>query len=70
MTTTPDTILTRPWRKSSRSTGGNDCAEVAQTGTTCLVRDSKSPDGPRLAVGPQEWTAFIGHIKDGAYGGS
>ena len=40
MTTTPDTTLTRPWRKSSRSTGGNDCVEVAQAG-------SELPD-PRL----------------------
>jgi hypothetical protein len=69
-TTTPDTILTEPWRKSSRSTGGNDCVEVAQAGTSWLVRDSKSPDGQHLAVRPQEWATFIGHIKDGAYGGS
>jgi hypothetical protein len=70
MTTTPDTKLTRPWRKSSRSTGGNDCVEVAQAETNCLVRDSKNPDGTPLVVRPQEWAAFIGHIKDGAYGGS
>ncbi len=68
MTPAQDTMLTRPWRKSGRSTGGNDCVEVAQTGTTCLVRDSKNPDGPRVAVGPQAWAAFLGHIKHGAYG--
>jgi hypothetical protein len=65
MTTTPDTILTRLWRKSSRSTGGNDCVEVAQAGTSCLIRDSKNPDGARLVVRPRAWVAFIGDIKHG-----
>jgi hypothetical protein len=68
MTTAQETTLTRPWRKSSRSTGGNDCVEVAQTGTSCLIRDSKNPDGARLAVTPQEWAAFVCAIKHGAYG--
>ena len=68
MTTAQDTTLTRPWRKSSHSTGGNDCVEVAQAGTSCLVRDSKNPDGARLAVRPQAWAAFTGDIKHGAYG--
>jgi Domain of unknown function (DUF397) len=68
MTTTHDTILTRPWRKSSRSTGGNDCVEVAQAGASCLVRDSKNPDDACLTVRPQAWAAFIGDIKHGAYG--
>ena len=68
MTTALDPMLIRPWRKSSRSTGGNDCVEVAQTGTNCLIRDSKNPDGARLAVGPQAWAAFLGDIKHGAYG--
>ena len=68
MTTAQETALTRPWRKSSRSTGGNDCVEVAQTGTSCLIRDSKNPDGARLAVTPQEWAAFVCAIKHGAYG--
>jgi len=67
MTTTQDTILTRPWRKSSRSTGGNDCVEVAQAGANCLVRDSKNPDGACLTVRPQAWAAFIGDIKHSAY---
>lgn len=67
MTTAQETILTRPWRKSSRSTGGNDCVEVAQTGTSCMIRDSKNPDGARLVVRPQEWAGFIRDIKHGAY---
>ena len=68
MTTAQDTTLTRPWRKCSHSTGGNDCVEVAQARTSCLVRDSKDPDGAHLAVRPQAWAAFIGDIKDGAHG--
>jgi Domain of unknown function (DUF397) len=67
MTTAQPTTLTRPWRKSSHSTGGNDCVEVAQAGTSCLVRDSKDPDGARLAVRPKAWGAFTGDIKHGAY---
>jgi hypothetical protein len=68
MTTTPDTTLTSPWRKSSRSTGGNDCVEVAQTAASCLIRDSKDPDSARLAVGPRAWAAFIRGVKHGARG--
>ena len=68
MTTAQPTTPTRPWRKSSYSTGGNDCVEVAQAGTNCLVRDSKNPDGAHLAARPQAWAAFIGDIKDGGYG--
>jgi hypothetical protein len=67
MTTAHDPILTRPWRKASRSTGGNDCVEIAQTAASCLIRDSKNPDGARLAVRPQAWAAFIRDIKHGAY---
>jgi hypothetical protein len=65
MTTGQDTELTRPWRTSSRSTGGQECVEVAQTGANCLVRDSKNPDGTRLAISRQAWTAFTRSIKHG-----
>jgi len=68
MTTAQETILTRPWRTSSRSAGGNDCVEVAQFGASCLIRDSKNPDGARLAVRVQAWAAFIHDVKHSAHG--
>ncbi|MFB7980884.1 DUF397 domain-containing protein [Streptomyces vinaceus] len=53
-------ILT--WVKSSYSTAdGADCVEVAQTPGTVLVRDSKRPDGGRLAVAPAAWVGFVTH---------
>ncbi|MZE50252.1 DUF397 domain-containing protein [Streptomyces sp. SID5770] len=49
------------WRKSSYSGGeGGECVEVAAHPTTVHVRDSKVPHGPRLAVAPTAWAAFVG----------
>jgi hypothetical protein len=64
MTAAHDTELTRPWRTSSRSTSGNECVEVAQARQNCLVRDSKQPEGTRLAVGRHAWAAFTRRVKD------
>ena len=52
------------WRKAtySSSNGGN-CIEVAAAGRTVTVRDSKDPDGPRLAFGMQAWQAFAARVK-------
>ncbi|WP_330438616.1 DUF397 domain-containing protein [Streptomyces griseoaurantiacus] len=49
------------WFKSSysSSSNGNDCIEVAPTPTTVHVRDSKNASGPRLALTPGAWTAFV-----------
>jgi hypothetical protein len=55
------------WRKSSHSTAGNDCVEVAQTAATCAVRDSKDPDGGHIAVTAEAWRTFTDHIKGGGY---
>lgn len=49
------------WRTSSYSADG-DCVEVAPTPNGVLVRDSKNPDGPTLAVTPTAWRDFLSAI--------
>jgi hypothetical protein len=52
------------WRKATYSSGnGGNCIEVAAAGRAVAVRDSKDPDGPRLAFGAQAWKAFAAKVK-------
>ncbi|WP_086690016.1 DUF397 domain-containing protein [Streptomyces recifensis] len=52
------------WIKSSYSTAeGPDCVEIAAAPATIHVRDSKNPDGPRLALTPAAWATFLPHIS-------
>ncbi|MFF9429030.1 DUF397 domain-containing protein [Streptomyces sp. NPDC014746] len=48
------------WFKSSYS-GGNttECVQCAHTTTDTLIRDSKRPDGPVLAIQGGAWRTFI-----------
>ncbi|MGW7256902.1 DUF397 domain-containing protein [Streptomyces sp. NPDC054834] len=47
-------------RSSSYSTDeGPDCVEVATIPAHILVRDSKTPDGARLAVTSTAWATFL-----------
>ena len=55
------------WRKSSRSGGGNNCVEITEVKRSVLVRDSKNPDGGRLAFTATEWAAFATRLKSGEY---
>lgn len=49
-----------PWRRSSRSTGMNNCVETAVRGPGLLsVRDSKAADGARLSFSASAWRAFV-----------
>ncbi|MET8335332.1 DUF397 domain-containing protein [Streptosporangium canum] len=71
------------WRKSSFSgNGGADCVEVAvvpgdlalaghkaDADELYLVRDSKDPDGPKLAFTRSEWDAFVNGVKLGEFDG-
>ena len=61
-----DHMTSDRWRTSSYSGGnGGECVQVAAKPSTglVLVRDSKDPDGPVLALAPKEWRRFTGHIK-------
>ena len=57
------------WRRSSYSGGGSgNCVEVATpTRHIVAIRDSKNPDGPRLAFSREPWMLFLGSVKSGAY---
>jgi hypothetical protein len=55
------------WRKASYSgSNGGGCVEVASSQAAIVaVRDSKDPDGPRLAFTPDSWQAFACRVKRG-----
>jgi hypothetical protein len=52
----PDSIV---WHTSSYSYGNGACVQVAPTPGRVLVRDSKDPEGPALAVPIPAWRAFL-----------
>ncbi|GHA69428.1 DUF397 domain-containing protein [Streptomyces termitum] len=62
------TIDTPQWFKSSYSSNGGNCVEVA-TNTApqgiVPVRDSKVSAGPVVTVGASAFAAFIAHVKEG-----
>jgi hypothetical protein len=56
------------WRTGARNTGsGNDCVEVAPATHSIAVRDSKDPQGPRLAFTRAELSTFFNAIRQGNY---
>ncbi|GEC07653.1 toxin [Streptomyces spinoverrucosus] len=54
------------WFKSSYSSGndGESCVEIATTPGTIHVRDSKQTEGPRLALTPKAWAAFVTYASE------
>ncbi|MFJ7204422.1 DUF397 domain-containing protein [Streptomyces sp. NPDC098789] len=55
------------WTKSTYSSDGGNCLEVAsgQLIGAVPVRDSKNPTGPALVVTGAQWTAFVNAVKGG-----
>jgi hypothetical protein len=62
-------LASAKWRKSSRSNAnGGACVEVARNLPGAVaVRDSKDPDGPRLAFRPEQWQSFTAQVKAGHF---
>ncbi len=53
------------WRKSSYSGGSTaECVELAEIGAQVAVRDSKNPNGPRLALSRALFAALVAKIKN------
>lgn len=57
------------WRKSSLSSGGDNCVEVAFAADGSVgVRDSKQHGlGHTLEFTPGEWAAFLGGVQVGEF---
>lgn len=52
------------WRKSSYCESSG-CIEVAVSGESVLVRDSKDPHSPVLRISKDAWQAFVDEIRSG-----
>jgi hypothetical protein len=60
--------MTEPtWRKSTYSAEAANCVEIATIPSTILVRDSKTPTGPRLAFPPAAWADFLAHVAEASH---
>uniref|UniRef100_A0AAU2VP05 DUF397 domain-containing protein n=1 Tax=Streptomyces sp. NBC_00008 TaxID=2903610 RepID=A0AAU2VP05_9ACTN len=61
------------WFKSSYSSNGGDCVEVAVNLVAVRgivpVRDSKNVSGPALNVPTGSFAAFVAGVKAGEFGG-
>jgi hypothetical protein len=55
--------MTSTWHKSSYSTSGQNCVDVAHGRRSVGLRDSKNPEGDRLAVSPQAWRSFLTALR-------
>ncbi|HLY65953.1 MAG TPA: DUF397 domain-containing protein [Chloroflexota bacterium] len=60
-----ETDLSRAeWQKSSYSGQSGNCVEVARNLQGLVaVRDSKEPDGARLAVSMSAWKVFMTKVR-------
>ncbi|WP_222869955.1 DUF397 domain-containing protein [Actinomadura decatromicini] len=56
------------WRRSSHSgSEGGNCVEVGAGRLVVAFRDSKDPDGPKLAFGRAVFGALVSDIRAGRY---
>jgi Domain of unknown function (DUF397) len=56
------------WVKSSLSLANGNCVEVADLPDRGVgVRNSRDPDGLVLRFRPDEWSAFLGGVRNGEF---
>jgi len=62
-------LSTARWIKSSASGGtGGACVETTSIRAgEILVRNSRDPEGPKLAFTKAEWVAFVAGVKAGEF---
>ncbi|WP_407061516.1 DUF397 domain-containing protein [Actinomadura napierensis] len=61
-------VADEAWRKASRSGHqGGECVEVAGVAPVVAVRDSKDPNGPKLAFDAPAWRTFTERVKSNAH---
>ncbi|MCP2342048.1 DUF397 domain-containing protein [Actinomadura rupiterrae] len=53
------------WRKATRSEQTGQCVELAALETGIGVRDSKSPDGPKLVLDRSSFHSLVLEIRTG-----
>ncbi|MET9417985.1 DUF397 domain-containing protein [Streptomyces klenkii] len=66
----PSLLHGASWRRSSYSTGYNNCVETAGPlpGRLLAVRDSKRASGPALLFRSAAWTRFVEGLRNGGPG--
>jgi hypothetical protein len=55
------------WKKSTRSSSTGQCVEVLITDEGVAVRDTKDRTRAPHIYTHDEWTAFVGGVKDGEF---
>jgi len=65
MAAQPNRHPTLTWRRSSASTGGGECVEVAQSESSVLVRDSRDQSGALLKFTMPQWRGLVLRVKTG-----
>lgn len=53
------------WRRSTYSSTGNTCVELADLGEHVALRNSNQPDVGTLTIGADQMAAFIDDVKAG-----
>ncbi|WP_410669496.1 DUF397 domain-containing protein [Amycolatopsis sp. cmx-4-68] len=51
------------WRKSSYSTNGGECVEIALDCPEVLIRDTKDREGGTLAVPATPWRELLSRLR-------